>query len=262
MANIAHTYSALGRHSEALAMFETVLEFFDRVPPDLPDMGEGHKIYPPLYENVLELRRRVLPADHPDIAMACHNLSHSYHINMLNHKKHGLDKLPRALELAREALRIWQLTLPPGHNNISVAKKHVSQLKSMNGHGFRDMYQALQVVDVMVRDMLLPDLAAGNTTHSAIQHNFRQAISSNQADLPTLDQLAKSLGLASVSNDTRRKITREGDVKGMDSLLSGNEGDSKDSGPASGCSCEEQEEDEKEEEGEEQDSRIWPCLHQ
>jgi hypothetical protein len=255
---MAQTYSALGRHPDALAMFENVLELFDRVLPDRPDMGEGHAIYPPLYENMLELRRRVLSADHPDIGMACHDLIVSYHKNMLNNKQHSIDK--RALELAREALRIWQSTLPPGHNNISVAKKHISELKSMNGHGFRDIYQALHMCDDLVRSMLLPDFAAGNTSHSAFQHNFRQTISSNQADL---DQLAQSLGLASASNDTRRKFTKEGDVKDMDSFLSENESDSKDSGPMSGCSCEEEKEEEEEEEEEEEDddSRI-PCLHQ
>ncbi len=39
MGNLASTYSELGRHADALAMGERVLEF----------------------------RRRVLPADHPDI---------------------------------------------------------------------------------------------------------------------------------------------------------------------------------------------------
>ena len=39
MGNVAQTYSALGRHSEALAM----------------------------KKSVLKLRRHVLPADHPDI---------------------------------------------------------------------------------------------------------------------------------------------------------------------------------------------------
>jgi hypothetical protein len=53
--------------------------------------------------------------------MACHNLSVRYHICMLNTKQ--LDSLPRALETAREALRIWQSILPPGHKNISAAEK-------------------------------------------------------------------------------------------------------------------------------------------
>ena len=42
MNNLAMTYSALGRHADALAMFERVLEFQRRVlPANDPDMGEG-----------------------------------------------------------------------------------------------------------------------------------------------------------------------------------------------------------------------------
>ena len=40
--NIALTYSALGRHADALAMGEQVLEFQRRVlPANHPDIGEG-----------------------------------------------------------------------------------------------------------------------------------------------------------------------------------------------------------------------------
>ena len=43
MDNLASTYGALGRHSDALAMRERVLEFYRRVlPEDHPDIGEGH----------------------------------------------------------------------------------------------------------------------------------------------------------------------------------------------------------------------------
>ena len=43
MSNLAATYSALGRHSDALAMREIVLEFRRRVlPADHPHIGEGH----------------------------------------------------------------------------------------------------------------------------------------------------------------------------------------------------------------------------
>jgi hypothetical protein len=43
MSNLATTYSELGRHSEALAMEESALEFFRRVlPGDHPGIGEGH----------------------------------------------------------------------------------------------------------------------------------------------------------------------------------------------------------------------------
>ncbi len=42
MNNLASTYSDLGRHSEALAMEERVLECDRRVlPEDHPDIGEG-----------------------------------------------------------------------------------------------------------------------------------------------------------------------------------------------------------------------------
>ncbi len=42
MSNLAMTYSALGRHADALAMRERVLEFQRRVlPADHPDIGEG-----------------------------------------------------------------------------------------------------------------------------------------------------------------------------------------------------------------------------
>jgi hypothetical protein len=42
MNNLATTYSALGRHADALAMKERVLDFRRRVlPADHPSIGEG-----------------------------------------------------------------------------------------------------------------------------------------------------------------------------------------------------------------------------
>ena len=42
MSNLTLTYSALGRHADALAMGERVLVFKRRVlPADHPDIGEG-----------------------------------------------------------------------------------------------------------------------------------------------------------------------------------------------------------------------------
>ena len=78
MNNLANTYSALGRHQDALVMEEKTLEF----------------------------RRRVLPENHPDIGISCFNLGNSCHI---------VGDLHRALQFAREALRIFQATLPPSH---------------------------------------------------------------------------------------------------------------------------------------------------
>ena len=44
MNNLGGTYGDLGRHSEALAMRESVLEFMRRVlPADHPDIGEGRE---------------------------------------------------------------------------------------------------------------------------------------------------------------------------------------------------------------------------
>ena len=42
MSNLAMTYSALGRHADALAMVERVLEYQHRVlPANHPEIGEG-----------------------------------------------------------------------------------------------------------------------------------------------------------------------------------------------------------------------------
>ena len=46
MNNLASTYSALGRHDDALAMRERVLEFWRRVlPKSHPSIGEGDVWY-------------------------------------------------------------------------------------------------------------------------------------------------------------------------------------------------------------------------
>ena len=46
MNNLAVTYSALGRHDDALAMGERALEFTRRVlPENHPDIGEGDVWY-------------------------------------------------------------------------------------------------------------------------------------------------------------------------------------------------------------------------
>ena len=88
MNNLVSTYSALGRHQDALAMGEKTLEFW----------------------------RRVLPENHPDIGISCFNLCTSCHV---------VGDLPRALQFAREALRIFQATLPPSHPHVKRAQQFV-----------------------------------------------------------------------------------------------------------------------------------------
>jgi hypothetical protein len=52
--------------------------------------------------------------------MALYNLSFIYETS---------GSLPRALECAREALRIWQASLPPGHQHVAKAQSRVRGLE-------------------------------------------------------------------------------------------------------------------------------------
>ena len=88
MGNVANTYSDLGRHQDALVMQEKALEF----------------------------RRRVLPENHPHIGISCLNLGISCY---------KVGDLHRALQFAREALRIFQATLPPSHSHVTQAQQLV-----------------------------------------------------------------------------------------------------------------------------------------
>ena len=92
MGNLAYTYGELGRHQDALV----------------------------LLEKTLELRRRVLPKNHPDVATSCFSVSSSYC---------QAGDFHRAIERAREALRIWQLALPPGHEDVVAAQELVRRLE-------------------------------------------------------------------------------------------------------------------------------------
>jgi len=88
MGNLADTYAALGRHQDALVMGEKALEF----------------------------RRRVLPENHPDMGIACLNLGAGCA---------NVGNMHRALPLTREALRIFQATLPPSHPHVIYAQQLV-----------------------------------------------------------------------------------------------------------------------------------------
>ena len=92
MSNLAATYDALGRQQDALALEEKTLEF----------------------------RRRVLPQNHPEIGISCFNISSSY-------RQAG--DFHRAIERAREALRIWQAALPPSHPHVQMAQELVRKIE-------------------------------------------------------------------------------------------------------------------------------------
>ncbi len=92
MGNLAATYSALGRHQDALVLQEKTLEFY----------------------------RRVLPENHPDIGASCFNIS-------LYYRQAG--DFHRAIERARQALRIWQAALPPWHPSIEETQELVLEIE-------------------------------------------------------------------------------------------------------------------------------------
>ncbi len=61
MGNLAGTYLQLGRHADALAMGERVLEFQRRVlPADHPDIGEGSSLRDGLHAVWVILRGMIL----------------------------------------------------------------------------------------------------------------------------------------------------------------------------------------------------------
>ena len=116
MNNLATTYYTLGRHADALAMQERVLEFQRRVlPADHPHIGES-------CEGRDGLRGEECVACGVVIMMSCFSGLALYNLSF-NYTTSG--SLPRALECAREALRIWQASLPPGHEDVADAQSLV-----------------------------------------------------------------------------------------------------------------------------------------
>jgi tetratricopeptide (TPR) repeat protein len=114
MNNLAVTYADLGRHADALAMLE----------------------------NGLEHLRRVLPADHPDIGEGCAGRDASTSMSFdvippcagsaylnLGAVQMKLGALSRALACAREAHRIFQISLSPSHELVLQAASAVRQLQ-------------------------------------------------------------------------------------------------------------------------------------
>jgi tetratricopeptide (TPR) repeat protein len=181
MGNLASTYFAFGRHADALAMNEQVLEFRRRVlPENHPELGEGcvgkdvvqavargyflfhlsciisgaamgnlastyfafgrHADALAMFDRTMEFQRRVLPENHPELGEGCVGKEEVQAVFIVMMPVTGTTlcnisfcyettgSLPRALECAREALRIWQ-SLPPGHENVAFAQGLVHKLE-------------------------------------------------------------------------------------------------------------------------------------
>jgi tetratricopeptide (TPR) repeat protein len=110
MCDLAVSYSALERHQEALEMEEKALEFQRRVlPENYPDIGE---------EDALIIISFALFKF--DSGLSLYNISCSYE---------QAGDLDRAMECARESLRVWQTALPPGHQDIVDAEKSIRRLE-------------------------------------------------------------------------------------------------------------------------------------
>ncbi len=113
MTGLANSYSALGRHNEALATRESVLEFFCRVlPENHHSIGEGHVRSG---DACVLLNTTFLFT-----GQSFFNLSFSFE---------RCDALPRALDCARQALRIRRAALPPGHLDVKNAEERVCRLE-------------------------------------------------------------------------------------------------------------------------------------
>ena len=118
MLNTANSYSALGRHAEALDFCEQALAIFWRVlPADHPNIASAtmnvassyfalgrHAEGVVLNEQALALFKRVLPADHPNIALAMQNAATiGCQAESLNLKVQALVQTPFLLSEAQAA---------------------------------------------------------------------------------------------------------------------------------------------------------------
>jgi hypothetical protein len=93
MNNLALTYSELGQHDQALQ----------------------------LELQALEMQHRVLPKDHPSIALSMYNLSTT---------RAHLGEFEEALQLAQQSLDIRKTSLPPNHPDIRQSLKQITNIRS------------------------------------------------------------------------------------------------------------------------------------
>ena len=92
MYNLANTYNWLNRLDEAVR----------------------------LYEDALDIRKRVLQSNHPKIGNTMYNLALTY-----NH----LGRFQDALTQMEEALAVYKRAYPPGHSEIKDAEKWVAKYR-------------------------------------------------------------------------------------------------------------------------------------
>ena len=93
MYNLANTYNWLNRLDEAVR----------------------------LYEDALDIRKRVLQSNHPKIGNTMYNLALTYH---------RLGRFQDALTQMEEALAVHKRAYPPGHSKIKNAEKCVAMCRS------------------------------------------------------------------------------------------------------------------------------------
>ena len=96
MHNLALTYSALGMNDKALEMKEATLA----------------------------MRRRILPEDHPDIALSMGNLASTYS---------ALGMVDKALEMQEATLSMRRRTLPEDHPYIASSMNNLAYIYSALG---------------------------------------------------------------------------------------------------------------------------------
>jgi tetratricopeptide (TPR) repeat protein len=116
MGNIAGSFSLLGRHREALALEQKTLEF----------------------------RRRVLPESHSDIGASYIKVS-------LSQRQAG--DFHRALENAREGLRIFQATLLPSNPFIEQARALVGALMGKIASTYNELGRLQEAVALQEKSL-------------------------------------------------------------------------------------------------------------
>ena len=129
----ANSYSALGRHAEALDLYEQALAVYRSVfPADHPNVASAiwntadshrhlghHAEALDLYKQAYALYRRALPADHPDIPLAMLSIANSYH---------ALGRHAEALDLYEQALAFFRRVFHVDHPDIATCMFNIAQI--------------------------------------------------------------------------------------------------------------------------------------